>query len=335
MKTFLGSRYQGWFDEDRVWLRRLSLADRLLLKRDQKLMLRQFLPIRPIWRLGRYPEMKTILLIFLLFAAPAIAADVAPSPAQTAQAAALRAILAIEHARAEVRLAVDAQEAATQGARASAVAPVPAMAAPTVTAPPPPVPDAPASAVPAPTVDAAPVVVQGPIETKLSIPAQIQTDLISLASVLITGMVGIGLAWMRSHLAFMQNIGMNQQVTASAEGFGALMVQQLKQQGIPATLDIHSPHVAEITQKVLDNYSGYVAALGITPDKVATLILKGAAKVLPPTDPAPTKPVIITQAPGTVTQAPQPIPATVPQDPYGGARDGRAAPHATAPTWPS
>lgn len=277
--------------------------------------------------------MKIILLVLLLFAAPAIAADVATSPAQTAQAAALRAILAIEHARAEIRIAVDAQEAAAQGIRASAVAPAadaptpgPGPASPTVTEPPAPVPVAPAPVVPTPTVDAAPVVVQGPIETKLSIPAQIQTDLISLASVLITGMVGIGLAWMRSHLAIMQNIGMNQQVTASAEGFGALLVQQLKQQGIPATIDVHNPQVAALTQKVFDNYQGYTSALGITPDKVATLILKGAAKVLPPTDPVPTKPVIITQAPGTVTQAPQPIPETVPQDPYGGARDGRVAP---------
>lgn len=270
--------------------------------------------------------MKIILLVLLLFAAPAIAADVAPSPAQTAQAAALRAILAIEHARAEIRIAVDAQEAAAQGARAGAVAP--AAPTPAQVTEPPSVAPPPTSVVATPTVDAAPVVVQGPIETKLSIPAQIQTDLISLASVLITAMVGFGLNWMRSHLAFMKNIAMNQEVTTSAEGFGALLVQQLKQQGIPATLDIHSPHVAEITQKVLDNYSGYVAALGITPDKVATLILKGAAKVLPPTDPVPTKPVII-------TQAPPPIPVTVPQDPYGGARDGRAAPHVTAPTWPS
>jgi hypothetical protein len=140
---------------------------------------------------------------------------------------------------------------------------------------------------------------------------------------------------MRSHLAFMQNIGMNQQVTASAEGFGALLVQDLKRHGVPATLDLHDPQVAAFTRKVFDNYPAYTAALGITPDKVAALVLKGAAKVLPPTaDPAPTKPVIITQAPGTVTQAPQPIPATVPQDPYGGARDGRATAHATAPTWP-
>jgi hypothetical protein len=265
--------------------------------------------------------MKTFLLVLLLFASPAVAADVATSPAQTAQAAALRAILAIEHARAEIRIAVDAQ-AAAQGIRASAVAPAadaPTPAAPTVAAPPAPVPVAPAPAVTTPTVDAAPVVVQGPIETKLSIPAQIQTDLISLASVLITGMVGIGLAWMRSHLAFMKNIGMNQEVTTSAEGFGALLVQQLKQQGIPATLDIRNPQIAAFTQNVLNNYPAYVAALGITPDKVATLILKGAAKVLPPTDPAPTKPVII-------TQAQQPIPVTVPQDPYRGARDGRAAP---------
>jgi hypothetical protein len=282
--------------------------------------------------------MKTFLLVLLLFASPAVAADVATSPAQTAQAAALRAILAIEHARAEVRVAVDAQEAAAPGTRASAVAP----AAPTVIAPPvppEPVPEpvAPAPVVTTPTVDAAPVVVQGPIETKLSIPAQIQTDLISLASILITGMVSVGLAWMRSHLTFMKNIAMNQEVTTSAEGFGALLVQRLKQQGIPATLDIRNPQVAEITQKVLDNYSGYVAALGITPDKVATLILKGAAKVLPPTaDPAPTKPVIITQAPWLAPAPPTAgVGSTVPQDPYGGARDGRAALHATAPTWPS
>lgn len=266
-------------------------------------------------------NLRWFLLVLLLFAAPAIAADIATSPVQTAQAAALRAILAIEHARAEIRIAVDAQEAATQGARAGAVAPapMPVTAAPTVTAPPSAIPDAPAPAVPTPTVDAAPVVVQGPIETKLSIPAQIQTDLISLASILITGMVSVGLAWMRSHLTFMKNIAMNQEVTTSAEGFGALLVQQLKQQGVPATIDINNPQVAAFTQKVFDNYQGYTAALGITPDKVATLILKGAAKVLPPTDPVPTKPVII-------TQAPQPIPVTVPQDPYGGARDGRAAP---------
>lgn len=252
--------------------------------------------------------MKTLLLIFLLSAAPAIAADVAPSPAQTAQAAALRAILAIEHARAELRVAVDAQEAATQGARASAVAPaavapVPATAAPTVATPPSVIPTVPAAPAPVvtttPTVDAAPVVVQGPIETKLSIPAQIQTDLISLASILITGMVGIGLAWMRSHLAFMQNVGMNQQVTTSAEGFGALLVQQLKQQGVPATLDVNNPQVAKFAKQVFDGYPAYTAALGITPDKVATLILKGAAKVLPPTDPIPVKPVVITQAPPT------------------------------------
>jgi hypothetical protein len=185
-------------------------------------------------------------------------------------------------------------------------------------------------------VDAAPVVVQGPIETKLSIPAQIQTDLISLASILITAMVGFGLNWMRSHLAFMKNIAMNQEVTASAEGFGALLVQQLKQQGIPATIDVHNPQVAAIAQKVLNNYPDYVAKLGMTPDKIATLVLKGAAKVLPPTDPVPTKPVIITQAPWLAPVPPTAgVGSTVPQDPYGGARDGRAAPHATAPTWPS
>lgn len=219
--------------------------------------------------------MKPILLIFLLFAAPAMAADTGSTAQATADALLAPARIAFQQAQA-------ALEAAEKQAALLAAQPV---------VPP----------------DAAPVVVQGPIETKLSIPAQVRDDLMSAMTLIITGLIATGLAWMRSHLSFMRDLGMNQQITASAEGFGALLVQGLKQQGVPTTVDINNPQVAAFTRKVLDGYPAYVAQLGMTPEKISTLILKGAAKVLPATDPAPAVPVAV--------QVPQPVPVMAPAVP--------------------
>lgn len=221
------------------------------------------------------------LAILLLLCSPAIAATAdQPLPAQAAALEKVR--VAIEQAKVALQAAADAHQA-----QADLVASQPPV-----------------------SPDAAPVVVQGPIETKVSIPAQIRDDLVSLMSLLITGMIGVALAWGRSHLKFMKNVGMNQEITTSAQDFGAILVQDLKQNGLPTTVDIHSPQVAALTQRVIDNYPGYVAALGITPDKIATLVLKGAAKVLSPIPAAAPHPVVIPQAQVIIPSRP-PIPQGV------------------------
>lgn len=210
--------------------------------------------------------MKTLLLlVFVLFAAPAIAADVGQPPPD-AKAKLDQARAAVSQAMAAIQAAADAHQA-----EADLAASQPSTA---------------------PIVIPAPQVTVLPPAALVSIPAQVRDALVSAGALLIPGMVGIGLAWMRSHLKFMRNVGMNQQITASAEGFGALLVQDLKQQGLPATINIRNSQVAAFTQRVIDGYPEYVAATGITPDKVATLILKGAAKVLPPTDPQAPSPLI-------------------------------------------
>lgn len=118
--------------------------------------------------------MKPILLIFLLLAAPAIAADTG-SPPPAVDAAMDRARVAVEQAQAALRAAVDAQQA---------------QAALLATQPVPP--------------EAAAVVVQGPVE--MSMPAKVQAYASSGGMALIAGMLGMGLYMMRSHTKFVQGL---------------------------------------------------------------------------------------------------------------------------------
>lgn len=211
------------------------------------------------------------------------------------------AMLASEAAA--VKQAVD--EALAKPAPAPLAAPpAPAMAIP-----------APAAAIPAPP----PVVVTAP--TEVSIPQEVKDLIVSFCSLLITAGLAAGLAWMRAHLAFMKEAAANQAVTAGANGFGALLEQELAKQGKSlSSVSISDPTVAAFAQKLLAAYPEWGPLVGLTPDVAERKVLAGALQQstaplvvaavapIPPPPPAPSPPP---PAPPPSPPAP-PSPATSP-----------------------
>ncbi len=111
----------------------------------------------------------------------------------------------------------------------------------------------------------------------------IRDMLLSAASLLITGMVGIALAWMRKHLSIMQDVGMNASITNSAQRLGALLASDLQAAGKHiSTIDLHNPAVAALATSLISSYPEFSAKLGLTPDKAANIILGEAAKLFGP-----------------------------------------------------
>lgn len=109
---------------------------------------------------------------------------------------------------------------------------------------------------------------------------QVKDDLVSLASILIPAMIGVGLTWMRSHLTIMQTAAMNDAVTKSANGFGALLVQAMQQRGGSiAALNAHSPEVSSLANSLIGNFPQFTSKLGMSAEKAGSVILKEAAKI--------------------------------------------------------
>jgi hypothetical protein len=126
--------------------------------------------------------------------------------------------------------------------------------------------------------------------------APIRDTLLSIASALITGFIGIGLAWMSKHMTIMQDANMNSAITDSAQRLGALLAAQLQAVGQHiSTVDMHNPAVASMATSLISNYPEFAKRLDLTPDKAANIILGEAAKLFTPT----TAPVVNIAAPVT------------------------------------
>lgn len=118
------------------------------------------------------------------------------------------------------------------------------------------------------------------VATTPTLADQVKDDLVSLASVLISAMIGVGLTWMRSHMTIMQTATMNDAVTKSANGFGALLVQAMQQRGGSlASLNAHSPEVSSLANSLMGSYPKFTSALGMSQEKAGSVILKEAAKI--------------------------------------------------------
>ena len=136
-----------------------------------------------------------------------------------------------------------------------------------------------------PIAPIAPIVISSPpvpvvVSTEVSIPSEIRDGLISVASILIPAMFAISLSWMRKHLKIMQEVGMNQSITESANGFAALLVNKMRKEGESInTIDVRSPQVASYVTTLLANYPDFATALKLTPDKASILISKGVAAI--------------------------------------------------------
>jgi hypothetical protein len=170
----------------------------------------------------------------------------------------------------------------------------------------------------------------------VTIPAEVRDALLSLCSLLITAGIGVGLAWMRSHLAFMKEAGANAAITSSAQGLGALLEQALAKQGKSlSTVDISDPMIADAARKLIAGYPEWGPLVGLTQDIAERKVLGGAiqqsvaaivpaptvAVVPPAAAPAPivasagwTPPAPIVTSwiapPLTASFAPQPVPVT-------------------------
>jgi hypothetical protein len=231
--------------------------------------------------------MKTFLLIFLLFAAPAIAADVSPIDAK--KAAVDQAMDALQRALYAQRLAIT-----------EAVVPPPPVAAPTV-------PSATITVVPAP-----------PLPTP---PPTVPLDLTNVALSLITGIFGIlGIILpivINARIKDKQAAATLAAAVANSLGAGE---QALKGEviavgpkialpaGVPASL---LPNI----QYVMDHAGDEAARFGITPVAIASKISAQLGLAARATDAA----VVVAQATPVatpvrpvfnVTQATQPIPGT-------------------------
>ena len=210
---------------------------------------------------------------FLYLLLPLLFTSALAGPSEQADAVLNQARIAVALRSAQVALQ------ATMAAAASPSIPPPVASAAAAFNPPAPVTAAPSGPVAA--------VAEPPLArvTVVTVPSEIKDAVVTLASALITGMIGIALAWMRLHLKFMKDVGMNQQITASAQEFGGLLVQRIKERGVlPSTLNVHTPEVAAFVQTVMSNYPEYATAIGMTPDKVAGIIVKAAANVIAPAE---------------------------------------------------
>lgn len=166
-----------------------------------------------------------------------------------------------------------------------------------------------------------------PAATTVAVPAALRDDLVSFAAVLIPGLIGLGLTWMRTHLRVMQDAAMNDTITKSANGFGALLVQAVQQRGgSVASLNVHSPEVASLANSLVSGYPKFTTSLGITGEKAASIILKEAAKF---TETA-TAPAVVDPVP-TAEPKPVSLAAVKPASPM----PAPAADKAVAPSWPT
>lgn len=114
------------------------------------------------------------------------------------------------------------------------------------------------------------------IPTTVNIPADIREWILSLCGILITGAIGWSLTWMRAHFKFMQEVGANATITASATGFGALLEKELATQGKSlATVDVNNPTVAHFAQLLIDSYPEWGPIVGLTPEIAKRKVLNG------------------------------------------------------------
>jgi hypothetical protein len=97
----------------------------------------------------------------------------------------------------------------------------------------------------------------------------------------------------------MQDAAMNSAITAAASRLAALLVAGLKSNGTALnTIDPDHPAVTMLANRLINNYPGFSAKLGLTEPKAAGVILGEANKL----ELAPTAPTVVTE----IGQSPPP-----------------------------
>lgn len=131
------------------------------------------------------------------------------------------------------------------------------------------------------SVTAAPIQTAPVAVTASSTEDRVKDGLVSLSSILISAMIGIGLTWMRSHMTIMQTAAANDALTKSATGFGAMLVQSMQQRGASiAMLSAHSPEVSSLANSLIAELSPkFTMRLGLSQERAGSSILREAAKV--------------------------------------------------------
>lgn len=176
------------------------------------------------------------------------------------------------------------------------------------------------AASPAPAASVAPaatptVTVTAPIPTvtvtaptTVTIPAEIRDAIVSLCGILITAGIAAGLAWMRSHFAFMKEVEINATITSSAEALGGLLEQALAKQGKSlSSVDISDPIVAATAQKLLAAYPEWGPIVGLTQDIAERKVLGSAiVQSTAPIVPAPTVTVVVPPEPPPIVETLKP-----------------------------
>lgn len=121
-----------------------------------------------------------------------------------------------------------------------------------------------------------------------------------LQAVGIPATIGIATYLMRLHTKIMEQAAMNGQVTTSGYGYGALLAQHVLANGGSAKdLGITNPDIARYADLLLQNYPEFAQKLGLTREKAAGLIAKGAAQAAAP---ATAPPVVIAPTEKSVAQ---------------------------------
>lgn len=97
--------------------------------------------------------------------------------------------------------------------------------------------------------------------------------LINLASILITACVPIVMVWLSNHVALSKNVMLNQLISgAVARAAGIAMSPQVVING--------SSGIQAGVQYVVSSFPDAIAALGITPEKITTMITGEMGKIL-------------------------------------------------------
>lgn len=115
----------------------------------------------------------------------------------------------------------------------------------------------------------------------ISISAELHNDVMTIASVVITGVVGLVAKWARDHFNTSNDAMKNAAIAAFASRLAPFLIAELAKVGQNVTdVNVHSPIVAAFGQSIVDGYPKFTADLGLTPQTAGNFVVGEAAKLL-------------------------------------------------------
>lgn len=149
--------------------------------------------------------------------------------------------------------------------------------------------------------------------TTIAVSAELRNDVLTLLSLVITGLVGLGVTWMKQHFNKQGDVAMNLAIERVSSRLAPDLITELDKAGESVkTVNVYSPALRAVGQVVMDRYPGFAKDMGLTPEKAANFVLEEAKKLVvqkaavppePAPDPAPPPALLPSDAPQVKPEA--------------------------------